>query len=137
MMTTCCIFAKMNAQGLESYQWKNRIVVLKGNTSTKNLLQEQLQLLESQSEAFSERDVKFFVIVADKVINSSGNEVAVSSGEIIKKFSLVDFEGVVLIGKDGGVKMKEPFIVTPNELFTLIDAMPMRRSEMNGGKKID
>ncbi len=39
---------------------------------------------------------------------------------------------VVLVGKDGGVKKvwKEP--VDPRTIFTLIDAMPMRREEMKG-----
>lgn len=37
---------------------------------------------------------------------------------------------VLLIGKDGGVKLQRSEPVTPTELFSLIDAMPMRRREM-------
>ncbi len=39
---------------------------------------------------------------------------------------------VVLVGKDGSVKKvwKDP--VDPKQIFTVIDAMPMRRDEMNG-----
>lgn len=39
---------------------------------------------------------------------------------------------VVLVGKDGTVKKvwKDP--VDPKQIFTIIDAMPMRRDEMNG-----
>ena len=41
---------------------------------------------------------------------------------------------VLLIGKDGGVKATWNRLINTNELFALIDAMPMRKSEM---KKLD
>lgn len=37
---------------------------------------------------------------------------------------------VVLVGKDGGVKLKSDTVVSDVEMFDLIDRMPMRR----GGK---
>lgn len=37
---------------------------------------------------------------------------------------------VLLVGKDGGVKLDSDAPVTPAELFTLIDAMPMRKAEL-------
>lgn len=39
---------------------------------------------------------------------------------------------VVLIGKDGGEKLRRTAVVAPEELFALVDAMPMRRAEMRG-----
>ena len=36
----------------------------------------------------------------------------------------------VLIGKDGGVKLRQEELVRPAELFALIDSMPMRKHEM-------
>jgi hypothetical protein len=38
--------------------------------------------------------------------------------------------GVVLVGKDGGVKLRRESPITVTELFQVIDAMPMRRQEM-------
>ena len=37
---------------------------------------------------------------------------------------------IVLIGKDGGEKFSSPEPITPDRLFEIIDAMPMRRDEM-------
>lgn len=37
---------------------------------------------------------------------------------------------VVLIGKDGGEKLRRATPLEPAELFALVDAMPMRRAEM-------
>lgn len=37
---------------------------------------------------------------------------------------------VSLIGKDGGEKLRRSTPLAPEELFALVDAMPMRREEM-------
>jgi hypothetical protein len=37
---------------------------------------------------------------------------------------------VVLIGKDGGEKLRQTTPLTPADLFALVDAMPMRQAEM-------
>ena len=127
----------MNAQNIESYQWKNRIVLLKSISTTKDLLQEQLQLFEVQTKAVEDREIIIFVLEADRVLNLKGKEVALSAAEITNKYQLGGFQGVILIGKDGGVKWKEPFLVKPNTVFDMIDAMPMRRREMEKERKID
>ncbi len=38
--------------------------------------------------------------------------------------------GIALVGKDGGVKLRRREPISTDELFGLIDAMPMRRNEM-------
>lgn len=37
---------------------------------------------------------------------------------------------VVLIGKDGGEKHRQDSLLTARDLFAMVDAMPMRRAEM-------
>lgn len=37
---------------------------------------------------------------------------------------------VTLIGKDGGEKLRRTTPLSPEELFTVVDAMPMRRAEV-------
>jgi hypothetical protein len=36
------------------------------------------------------------------------------------------------VGRDGGEKLRSAEPVAPEELFDLVDAMPMRRREMRG-----
>ena len=36
----------------------------------------------------------------------------------------------ILVGKDGSEKMRSDTVVTRDELYAIIDAMPMRRGEM-------
>ena len=57
------------------------------------------------------------------------------SGLIERDFMIqTRFEGrpfsVSLIGKDGGEKLHRQQPVTPEEIFALVDTMPMRRAEM-------
>ena len=40
---------------------------------------------------------------------------------------------VLLVGKDGTVKHRSSEPVDPEEIFSLVDAMPMRRREMRDG----
>ncbi|NJL13025.1 MAG: DUF4174 domain-containing protein [Microscillaceae bacterium] len=41
---------------------------------------------------------------------------------------------LLLIGKDGGEKLRSPEALPPSQLFALIDAMPMRRREIENQK---
>jgi hypothetical protein len=49
------------------------------------------------------------------------------------QFSTKSFS-VVLIGKDGGEKLRRATPLSPEELFAIVDAMPMRRAEMRERK---
>ncbi|MEO0341702.1 MAG: DUF4174 domain-containing protein, partial [Bacteroidota bacterium] len=40
----------------------------------------------------------------------------------------------ILIGKDGGVKLRSTSVVPLDDLFALIDGMPMRRAEIRRKK---
>jgi Domain of unknown function (DUF4174) len=42
---------------------------------------------------------------------------------------------VLLVGKDGFVKLRSKEVVTPARIFALVDAMPMRKDEMRKMKK--
>ncbi len=42
---------------------------------------------------------------------------------------------VILVGKDGGVKLKENTAISTCRLFGIVDGMPMRRQEMAATKQ--
>ncbi len=44
---------------------------------------------------------------------------------------------IMLIGKDGTVKLRSPAPVSVAEIFSLIDSMPMRQQEILGKRKAD
>jgi hypothetical protein len=51
--------------------------------------------------------------------------------EIAERFGLADAGfTLLLIGKDGGEKLRSGEVVSPDRLIRLIDSMPMRKDEM-------
>lgn len=125
------------SQNLETYQWKNRIILLKDADVKSDWLQAQLKRLQSNSKALLEREVVIFLLADKAVYDEDHNKRSLRADAIITKYDLSSFQGLILIGKDGGIKLKEEFIVNPSEIFELIDGMPMRRTEMSDTDKID
>lgn len=114
------------AQDLSEYQWKNRIVLLMD--ADKKLEQRRLQLKKFQesSEEVEERDLIILVYTGDSLLNDLGYPMKIDLQTIPSR----DFQGVLLIGKDGGIKYSNKFVVEPQLIFERIDSMPMRKAEM-------
>jgi len=106
------------AAPLEAYRWHARPVVVFGSEDS-GAFRQQLDIFNRASVGFRERDM---VVVT--VANRGGRQ------DLRRVYNVQpgEFE-VLLIGKDGGVKLRSRDIVSPKELFRLVDAMPMRRQE--------
>lgn len=105
------------AQSFSDYRWKNRLLILVSNQNETQLV-EQKRLFENVANEMNDRDLLLF--------NLEPN-----NKELKKHYNIeANFTGVILIGKDGGVKLKKPFLIKVSEVFELIDGMPMRRAEM-------
>lgn len=127
---------KINAQNLKDYQWKNRILLLFDESRKSSALKSQLEKFSKVREEMVERDLILF-IVAGKGIFAQNDHLqdmplqdAYDTAHVSKKF-----KGIVLIGKDGGAKLKKDFEIDPQLVFDLIDGMPMRKAEMRSAKK--
>ncbi|SDR97355.1 DUF4174 domain-containing protein [Christiangramia echinicola] len=122
----------MHSQSLFEYQWKNRLIVIFTETSNSREFQKQMQILnQNQNQAgLNDRKIKVIHVIPDKhqivFPEKSGWQ---NSNLYQKKESKIDFE-VILIGLDGGVKLRETNPVEIEKLFDLIDSMPMRKAEM-------
>ena len=115
----------MLAQDIAKYQWKNRVIIVFGNGDNDPRVNEQIQALKSYSNEISEREI---IILLPQ---NSGERMG-----LMKRLDLnQDFTGLILIGKDGSIKLQEDLIVEPLTLFSLIDTMPMRRAEIRKKSK--
>ena len=123
------------AQNLESFKWENRVLLLKDSDYNSKELRAQLNLLQDHPEKLRDRDILIFLVTNDAVLDTKKKKTTLNSRQIVETYGLKDFQGLILIGKDGGIKLKESFIVDPKAIFTLIDSMPMRKSEMKPSKK--
>ncbi|MDW3194313.1 MAG: DUF4174 domain-containing protein [Cytophagales bacterium] len=102
------------------YRWEQRIIVI--DVQMEHATQQLTALLE-QEEALKERDLLVFL--------KKGNELICKNANKPTEVDIRDrYSGVVLIGKDGGIKLKRDRVVATQIIFDLIDSMPMRQSEM-------
>ena len=129
------------SQNLSDYQWKNRVLIIKYNDHSKDLFKEQRAFLEGEAKGLKERkmllvfckdnDCTFKDYVKDEVYT-------LQNGKRVKlDFPWKDkatFE-LVLLGLDGGVKFRKDSPITSEELYAIIDGMPMRRAELGGKYK--
>lgn len=103
---------------LSDFVWEKRPIVVFADTPRDPAFIRQLDLLEAREEALLERDV---VILTD---TDPG-----AMSELREKLRPRGFM-LVLIGKDGDVKLRKPFPWDVRELSRAIDKMPMRQQEL-------
>ena len=129
-LTLLCL-APLRAQSLSSLKWKNRILLLmdpEGETDNRN---KQLLALQKLDSALKERDLLIFCYDGSTLLSRNLEPSPYHLPEQLDR----NFQGVILLGKDGGVKLKTAYPVEPQFLFSLIDGMPMRKAEIRRSKK--
>lgn len=120
---------------LSDLRWQNRVVVVFAEHQQNEYYLDQMNRLKNAQEGIKERDLVIISIFNDGESNIDGLPVTESSSQNIRKKLNPNNQAFafILIGKDGGVKMREQQVVTPGALFAVIDRMPMRQREMRSG----
>jgi len=122
---------------LDALRWKNRVLVLFSLSESDASFQSQKQGLASSAEEVLDRNLMILEIVEQGQSRAGNQLLSEKSVQAIRKRFGVQagtFQ-VLLIGKDGGVKLRSSGPVSMKDLFGLIDSMPMRRQEMDSKKK--
>ena len=110
---------------ITSLKWQNRIIIV----SEPQANERAAQALEQKAAEIAERDVIWLVITGQAIqTNYAGDLSAGLRDTLLTQYALDDGE-TILIGKDGGTKVRLNTLDL-NALFSAIDAMPMRQSEM-------
>jgi hypothetical protein len=102
---------------------KKRVVLLVASTDDQDDFKRQKALLMAHTAELAERDMLVVEVLYSRL---SGADQAFLARKIGGKPKFA----VVLIGKDGGVKLKSAEPIIPARLFETVDTMPMRRQEM-------
>jgi len=128
--------SKAQIKDLHDFQWKNRLLIICTNSDTQSQIEHQLAEIEKAKKDFAERDLKVVILKNQKVEiwNSSASH-QLAYGQIIQELNIRTEKSYqnLLIGKDGGVKLREDSPISNQKLFNTIDAMPMRQREMRDG----
>jgi len=103
---------------LEQFVWEKRPVIVFADSPNDPNFGLQMEYLTDRSEELAERDV---IVLTDTD--------PAAAGPLREKLRPRGFM-LVLIGKDGGVKLRKPFPWDVRELSRTIDKMPMRQREI-------
>jgi len=119
------------AQSLKTHQWQNRILLVIAEDTSNINFQKQIKYLQSNKEDLTERKLLIYKVFPNQYIKGLDNSITEPSNDLYQKYNSksASFK-VVLIGLDGGVKLKQKDIITLEQLKGIIDAMPMRMEEL-------
>ena len=115
VLTAVTLIGPVQAESLRPYLWQARPIVVFAAADDPRLVR-QLAALRADSAALEDRDN---IIVVDTTPGSA----------LRQRFSPGPFT-VILVGLDGGEKLRRDQVVLPQTLNALIDTMPMRRNEL-------
>ncbi len=111
---------KNQAQNITALPDQKRVILVFESNADSNFYNDQKAVEAAHASAFEERDLVVIKLEAE---------------DLYKKYGLSrDKNVVLLIGKDGQVKVQQHYIFDASALFRIIDAMPMRRAEMKRAK---
>ncbi|WP_322348331.1 DUF4174 domain-containing protein [Marivirga arenosa] len=118
---------------IEDFKWENRVLVIYSNEYSTSLLDSQSEEIKSDLEEFKVRDL-IVLILEDEIVKSLNlkKEQYLNYEQILERLNVNSEDGYqnILIGKDGGIKMRKDQPIKNEKLFATIDAMPMRKREM-------
>jgi hypothetical protein len=111
--------------------WEKRVLLVFAPDRQDAELRRQNTMLAAIGDGLVERDMIVIRAFADDHVAVDGHIHAQSASSFYRRFEVDRDEfRVILVGKDGGVKLDRNLAVSGDDLFALIDSMPMRRYEM-------
>jgi hypothetical protein len=127
-----CLNPASMADELESYLWENRPLIIFADEINSPPFKQIMTYLGQRQCDIKDRQMVIGVLfrngdstIGDKRISSSYAESLWNRYQVGSQAF-----AVILIGKDGGEKYRLYEVPDLNEIFTLIDGMPMRQVEM-------
>lgn len=117
---------------LGDYQWENRLLVVSSPAPDEPKLARQLQQVAATGTEFEERDLVLISLATDGTSLAGKRKLDPTQVEEIRAALGIDAGAfaVLLVGKDGTVKLSKNTIVPMDDIYALIDKMPMRQHEM-------
>jgi len=124
------ICLKTISQNLEKHQWNDRVILIFSNDKSSSELEKQIDLFQKEKVGLEERKLKIYQFSEGDYKFSFFDSWKKSTLNLKRFFDKEESFKIVLIGLDGGIKLKQNIILTPEKLFAIIDGMPMRKREL-------
>ncbi len=119
------------ADPFDVFRWERRLLVVFAPIRTDPRLAAQRMRHRDDATGFAERDLTVIEVVRHSVLVDGRPTPTLRAAELRSRYGIsnADF-ATVLIGKDGGEKMRRDGLMPIDTLFETIDAMLMWRREM-------
>jgi len=116
---------------LKQYQWQHRLLLLFAPSVEDPAYQALGRELQEQARGVQDRDLMVFQVLEQGPSLVAGQEISSAAAQALRQRFAVRSGTctVVLVGKDGGVKLQRTGQVALADIFALIDSMPMRQQE--------
>lgn len=111
---------------IEQLRWNSRVILVKIDNDD----QVTLSTLRKSSNEINERDINWFVFSDDSFYSNYEDRIGRNFQASIVEEYFETNKNIVLLGKDGYVKLRSESLEL-EEIFNLIDSMPMRQLEMS------
>lgn len=125
------------AQDLTHYRWKKRLLIIQADQTDQATLKKQLLLLDDK-KGMAERKLAIISISPGyyTIMDfASSDDLYTQRIPLSPDHAIPSLFAVKLIGLDGGIKLERESTITQDELFSIIDGMPMRRAELRRLKR--
>ena len=114
------LFGSLSTLMLNAQKSAFRRILLFADKANDTTLMKQKQLLESDKAGCLERDIRIEIYITSQTDKS-----------LLKKYNITQPQFTfILIGKDGGIRLRSKKVIPKEQLFAVIDTMPMRQDEM-------
>jgi hypothetical protein len=119
---------------LGGYQWENRLLLIFAPSAEEPDYRALLEQIRAQESGIRERDVIVFQVLARGESRKGEASITKGAGDALRdRFNVKPNQfTVILVGKDGGEKLRRTSALDLRDVFGLIDSMPMRQEEMKG-----
>jgi len=125
---------------LASLKDKNRVLLVSAQTDQDPGFQQQIAILNHHAQEMKDRDLVLLPVLIHIGGAASADTLRTIHPPVASDAEQIDLRRhfhietaqftVILIGKDGGEKLRQHTPITIQKLNATIDAMPMRRDEM-------
>ena len=117
---------------LTQFQWKNRLLFIFAQDDSDLLFKDLKSQIVAQKAEIDDRDLIVFELPAQGPARMNTSPLDQKKADSIRNQFGVPSNAfsLILVGKDGGIKLKRSDQVDLSEVFGLIDSMPMRQREM-------
>jgi hypothetical protein len=127
--------AGIKAQDFDRHKWENRLVLILTDQSDNENYRKQVEELKNHLDGVNERRILVYHITPESYKTGLSDEKWQKAETDYAFYKKTDNQPeIVLIGLDGGIKLRANEFLSAQELFATVDAMPMRRQEMKRQK---